>query len=223
MKPDALSEHRLRREIDSAEQERGRWARELHDETLQGLGALRVLLASGLRVRSEGALIGAVRDAITELDLQIESVRAMIVELRPAALDEIGLDAAIQSLVGRTESAAGMAVATDLTLGGPDGVATRLGREIETVLYRLVQEALTNVVKHANAENVSVRVARTNGTIEVIVHDDGVGFDVEAKHDGFGLLGMSERIEMAGGSFEVASTPGHGATLRAVFPVPPTQ
>ncbi len=214
----SVAEDRLRHSISAAERERGRWARELHDETLQGLGALRVLLASGLRGSSE-ALEGAVREATSQLDSEIQNLRALIAELRPAALDEIGVEAAIQGLAERVSATAGLAVDTELSLSGARN-AHGPGSELESTIYRLVQEALTNVAKHSRAEHVRLSVIEHNGAVEVSVEDDGVGFDVGAGHGGFGLPGMRERVAMVGGSFELSSAPGAGATMRAVIPVP---
>jgi signal transduction histidine kinase len=96
--------------------------------------------------------------------------------------------------------------------GGP-------GSELESTVYRVVQEALTNVAKHSRAEHVRLRVVEKGGTIEVSVSDDGVGFDPGAGHRGFGLVGMRERVTMVGGSLELTSAPGGGATMHAVIPV----
>ncbi len=214
----SVAEDRLRHSISAAERERGRWARELHDETLQGLGALRVLLASGLRMGSPDALEGAVREATSQLDAEIQSLRALIAELRPAALDEIGVEAAIQGLAERVSVTAGLAVETELSLPTLKGGEYGPGSELDSTIYRLVQEALTNVTKHSRAERVHLSVVEQNGEVQVSVSDDGVGFDPSAPHVGFGLLGMQERVAMVGGSFELTSTPGAGATMRAVIP-----
>jgi signal transduction histidine kinase len=214
----SVAEDRLRHSISAAERERGRWARELHDETLQGLGALRVLLASGLRAGSPKALEGAVAEATSQLDTEIESLRALIAELRPAALDEIGVEAAIQGLADRVSATAGLDVETELSLSRQEG-NSRPGSELDSTIYRLVQEALTNVAKHSRAEHVRLSVVERNGAVEIRVLDDGVGFDPSARHGGFGLLGMRERVAMVGGSFELTSAPGAGATMRAVIPV----
>jgi signal transduction histidine kinase len=215
----SVAEDRLRHSISAAERERGRWARELHDETLQGLGALRVLLASGLRGGSPEMLEGAVREATAQLDSEIHNLRALIAELRPAALDEIGVEAAIQGLAGRVSTTAGLAVETELSLPDVHRVGGGPGSELESTVYRVVQEALTNVAKHSRAEHVRLRVVEQGGTIEVSVSDDGVGFDPGAGHRGFGLLGMRERVTMVGGSLELTSAPGGGATMHAVIPV----
>ncbi len=215
----SVAEDRLRQSISAAERERGRWARELHDETLQGLGALRVLLASGLRGGSPEALEGAVSEATSQLDSEIQNLRALIAELRPAALDEIGVEAAIQGLAEHVSATAGLAVETELSLSSAHAASNGPGSELESTIYRLVQEALTNVAKHSRAEHVRLSVVEHNGAIEVSVEDDGVGFDTRAGHGGFGLLGMRERVAMVGGSLELTSAPGAGATMRAVIPV----
>ena len=215
----SVAEDRLRHSISAAERERGRWARELHDETLQGLGALRVLLASGLRGGSPEMLEGAARQATAQLDSEIQNLRALIAELRPAALDEIGVEAAIQGLAERVSTTAGLAVETELSLPDFSRVGGGPGSELESTVYRVVQEALTNVAKHSRAEHVRLRVVEQGGTIEVSVSDDGVGFDPGAGHRGFGLVGMRERVTMVGGSLELTSAPGGGATMHAVIPV----
>jgi len=217
-----VEEERLRRSIEASEAERGRWARELHDETLQALGAMRVLLASGLGRGSRKPLEEAARETISQLGSQIENLRAMIAELRPAALDEIGVEAAIQGLAERASATEGLAVETELRL--PRGQRTGDGGvspELTSTIYRLVQEALTNVARHARAERVQLRVVERDAAIEVAVSDDGVGFDPTAATTGFGLLGMRERVELAGGSLEVNSAPGAGTMVRAVIPVGP--
>jgi signal transduction histidine kinase len=214
----SVAEDRLRHSISAAERERGRWARELHDETLQGLGALRVLLASGRRGGSADALEGAVAEAISQLDAEIQNLRALIAELRPAALDEIGVEAAIQGLADRVSATAGLAVETHLSLPALRGGREAPGSELESTIYRLVQEALTNVAKHSRAEHVRLSAIERNGAIEVSVEDDGVGFEPGMRHGGFGLLGMRERVTMVGGRFELTSAPGAGATIRAVIP-----
>jgi len=216
----SVEEDSLRRSLEAAERERGRWARELHDETLQGLGALRVLLASALRRGSAEAVHAAAREAVEQLADEIESLRRLISELRPAALDEIGLAAAIEGLAERSAAEGGFAVDIAVSLSGGNGAGPgRLGSEVENAVYRTVQEALTNVKKHAAAEHVEVRVGEAEGAVELLVRDDGRGFAPETEDGaGFGLLGMRERIAMAGGRIEVDSAPGEGTVVRAVLP-----
>jgi signal transduction histidine kinase len=213
-----VAEETLRRSIMASEQERARWARELHDETLQSLGALRVLLAGGLKGEDPDSLKEIAEDAVSRLGSEIANLRSLITELRPGALDEIGVAAAIEGLAARTEAVEGVAVECDLHIGGTDGTQP-LDPELESTIYRLVQEALTNVGKHARAERVDLHVRERDGTINIVVRDDGVGFDPAAKHHGFGLLGMTERAAMAGGELNVSSSPGAGTRVRAVLPI----
>ena len=196
----SVAKERLRHSLEAAEQARGRWARELHDETLQGLVGLRMLLTSARRSGSSEEL----GDAIDHAKREIVNLRALIAELRPAALDELGLGPAIETLASRSGEAAGVEVSTHVSLGSNG----RLTPETESTVYRVVQEALTNVTKHAGASHVHVEVARVNGTVEVVVEDDGGGFDPGSVTDGLGLVGMRERVELTGGRLEISSRPG---------------
>ena len=213
-----VAQDRLRRTIEAAEHERKRWARELHDETLQGLGALRVALASALRGDSLESIRAVVSTAVDEIAEEIRSLRSLISELRPAALDELGLAAAIDALSERSANVVGLEMDSQVDVGRGSEEAGRLAPELESTLYRLVQEALTNVAKHARAERVRIRVSEGEGYVDVEVSDDGVGFDPEAATGGFGLLGMRERVAMAGGTIEINSMPGQGATVLARLP-----
>jgi signal transduction histidine kinase len=216
----SVTEARLRQTLEAAEQERRRWARELHDETLQGLGALRVMLAAGLR-RSQGeARDESMRAAIGQISREIENLRALIVELRPAALDELGLEPALKSLVERTVTLQGLDVGATIELDGGQG---RLTPELESTLYRLVQEALTNVGKHARARVVQLELVRTADEVSLLLRDDGEGFDPAQPSEGFGLDGMRERVELASGVLDVDSAPGRGTTVRARIPVQPAE
>lgn len=217
----SVAEDRLRRTIEASERERGHWARELHDETLQGLGALRVLLASALRRGSPEALGEAVREGVDELAAEIDKLRALITELRPAALDELGLADAIEALAERTSATGGLEIHSEVSMRSrEDFPAERAPSQLESTVYRLVQEALTNVVKHARAERVDLRVAAVDGTVTVEVRDDGIGFDPAATDSGFGLMGMRERLGMIGGRLEISSSPGGGTQIRAELPLP---
>jgi signal transduction histidine kinase len=206
---------RLRRSIEAAEAERRRWARELHDETLQGLGGLRVLLSGALR-RDDAAMRAAVAAAVEHVTGEIDNLRAIIAELRPAALDQLGLVPALTSLAQRTESVQGLEVATDLMLRDE---GARLPPEVETTVYRLVQESLTNVTKHARARRVQVQLREAGGALHVRVADDGTGFDPDAPSSGFGVLGMRERVELAGGELHIERG-NPGTVVRARLPVP---
>ena len=212
----------LRRSLLASERERQKWARELHDETLQDLAGLKVLLA-GARRSVDPARLGAAVDEATEMITEgISNLRGLITELRPAALDELGIGPALQTLSARVQAQAGLAVELELGLAHEHGRGDRRYEpEFEAAVYRLVQEALNNVVKHAGASRVLVSVTDSEGDacVDVEIRDDGRGFDPAAVHDGFGLLGMRERVALARGHFEVRSASGEGTTLNARFPM----
>ncbi len=209
---------RLRSSIASAEAERGRWARELHDETLQGLGALQVLLSSALRRGDPERGEQAMREAVEHIEREIGNLRAIITELRPAALDELGLRTALEALLDRHREQSVFQLESELTLPDPSAGEARLDAEIESTVYRLVQEALTNVVKHAGASNVRVHVGGAfDGGLEIEVQDDGGGFDPDGADQGFGLAGMRERLTLAGGRLDISSDE-HGTLVRACLP-----
>jgi signal transduction histidine kinase len=214
----SVERDQLRRSIQGAEEERKRWARELHDETLQGLGALRVLLSSTRRRGSGAEDLGeAIDQAVDQLDDEIANLRALITELRPAALDELGLRPALVVLVERAKTIHGLEVAAAIELGDEDASRTRLDGEIETAVYRVVQEALGNAARHAGATRVDIEVQMRDGEITLAVRDDGTGFDTTEPSAGFGLTGMRERVAIASGRIEVSSST-EGTTVRATLP-----
>lgn len=196
---------RLRRSLEAAEAERRRWARELHDETLQGLAGLKVILGSVGRVDGvPDTARGAIDTAIEHVGAEIDNLRAIVNDLRPAALDELGLVPALTSLAQRTGVRAGLEMETEL----PEDQGARLPPTVETTIYRLAQEALTNVVKHAGATRAELALRLTPGAAELTVADDGQGFDPHEPTEGFGLVGMRERVELAGGSLSVERRDG---------------
>jgi len=214
----SVEAQRLRESIEASEQERRRWARELHDETLQSLAGLRVGLSAAQR-GSEEELRTAVEAAIENLAEEITSLRTLIVELRPAALDEYGAGAAIESLAERTAARQGIDVVVNLDLAWERGAEpSRHTPELESTLYRLVQESLTNAVRHAGAGRVAIDVAEDDGSLDVAVTDDGQGFELESRTTGFGLMGMRERVKLAGGELEIQTGPS-GTTVHARLPV----
>ena len=212
----SVQAERLRITQAAADAERTRWARELHDETLQGLGGLRVLLSSALKRDDPEGSRDAMREAVQRLEQDIESLRAIITDLRPAALDELGLVAAIEALVDRHRAQSAMSVECRLDLAvRSDGA--RLDGELETAVYRLVQEALTNVARHSGARSVVVAVTERDGELLVDVTDDGRGFDAGVRSAGYGLAGIRERVTLAGGTVEILSDE-HGTRLMARLP-----
>ena len=209
----------LRMSIESADQERSRWARELHDETLQGLGALQVILTTALNQDRSEALRAAAEQAVRQLETQIAELQGLITELRPAALDDIGLEPALRSLFERALEAYGVTVASEIDLDLEAGrSASRLEPEIEGTVYRLVQEALNNTAKHGGTDRATVRVIEHDGHVSIEVSDEGQGFDPSEPRRGFGLLGMRERVELTGGALELQSQPGAGTRVSATLP-----
>lgn len=160
------------------------------------------------------------QEAIAGGEVETEKLRSLIAELRPPVLDELGVGAAIEALADRTESPA-VEVRTRIELGFEKGrIEIRHDEELETAVYRIVQEALGNAVRHADPSYVVVEVVEEDesGDVRIVVRDDGRGFDPSAPCDGFGLGGMRERAELFGGSFEVSSATGEGTEVRATIP-----
>jgi len=209
---------RLRSSLSAADAERRRWARELHDETLQGLGGVRLMLSSGLRHEDLASAREAIRGAIEHIEQEIESLRGIITDLRPAALDELGLRSAIETLLERHREQDGVEITSELGVPGRSAGEDPLDEDLEMTVYRLVQEALTNVAKHALASRVRVAIGNADGALWLEVEDDGRGFDADTKTNGFGLAGMRERVALAGGTLEVSS-PGGGTLVKASLPV----
>jgi signal transduction histidine kinase len=208
---------RLRGSMEAAEAERKRWARELHDETLQALSGLKIL-ASSARRHPDPAVVQSALDQLVEgIDVEIENMHSIITSLRPAALDDLGLRPAIEALAEHLRIAEGLEIDVHLQLPDPTQSEQRLAPELEVTVYRLVQEALTNVVKHSRASRVDVTVSASDGKVGVQVVDNGEGFDAANVTGGFGLVGMRERVGLAGGELELRPS-SSGTTVTAVLP-----
>jgi signal transduction histidine kinase len=212
----SVQSDRLRSSLAAADAERRRWARELHDETLQGLGGLRVLLSSARRGGDLERAQMAMAEAVEHIEREITNLRSIITELRPAALDELGLRTAIESLLDRHREQNAFEIVGELELPGVSRQA-RFSEDLETTVYRLVQEALSNVAKHARAHRVRVAVGESDGELRIEVHDDGRGFDPSVSSDGFGVAGMRERVGLAGGTLSIDSSE-RGTIVRACLP-----
>ena len=196
--------------IAGQELERSRLARELHDETGQALASILLGLKTLERQVGEEPLV-QIRELVASA---LADVRRLTVELRPPALDDFGLQAALERLASIHAEKSGLNV--QVNIATPPGA---LPGSHETAIYRIVQEALTNVVKHAAAESVSIVVAYGHGPVRCVIEDDGVGFAPGAVREGaLGLVGMRERVNLLGGRFEVQSAPGHGTTLIVELP-----
>jgi signal transduction histidine kinase len=204
----------LQRVVEGQELERRRLARELHDETGQALTS--ILL--GLRAVEDAGEPENVKKAVSDLRelvvATLQDVRRLAVQLRPKALDDFGLVPALERLTQTFTESSGIAVDLEAQLGD------RLPTEAETTLYRVVQEALTNVVKHAEASRVSILLVRRDGAATVVIEDDGRGFDPsEASEQSMGLQGMRERAELHDGRLTVETSPGAGTTLVVEVPL----
>ncbi|MDE3070581.1 MAG: sensor histidine kinase [Acidobacteriota bacterium] len=226
---------RLRYGVRMREHERTRWARELHDDTVQGLGALRMQLANARDTGDSEALRASVEKVLGGLEREIVGIRHLITELRPAALDDFGLEAAVEALARRADDLYGLEVSSRIELGLTED--ERLDPDVESTIYRVIQEALTNVARHAEATRVVIHVAEREGALEVTVTDNGRGLEAAARAKeeaaergeadlstaagapgGFGLPGMRERAELVGGELELVSNPAGGATMHLSIP-----
>jgi signal transduction histidine kinase len=234
---------RLRYGMEARERERTRWAREIHDESIQGIGALRLKLANARDADDREALRDTVDAVLEGLGTEIDGLRHLITELRPAALDDLGLAAALEALARRAQAIDGLEVQTEIDLGTepnrsePDaaritdtagGAASRrLDPELESTIYRIVQEALTNVSRHAHASKAVVSVSEREGIVQASVTDDGRGLPDadrlgprgDGLEGGFGMSGMRERAELVGGELELEPAPDRGTVVRLLVPL----
>jgi signal transduction histidine kinase len=215
----------LNRVLSAQEGERERVARDLHDSTGQSLAAVLLsleLLDEQLPIGSSAARqsLRRSRDLATSA---LTELRALIADLRPALLDDLGLVPALRAFANQRLEEQGVDVSFAVTL------PQRLPPEVEIALFRIVQEALTNVAKHAHAHHVTVELGQHDGRLEAIISDDGRGFDADqARADAVqgahvGLLGMRERAELLGGEVRISAQPGHGCTVRVRVPLAPLE
>jgi signal transduction histidine kinase len=206
--------HRL---IDAQEAERTRLARELHDQIGQALTAVQISIQSLLSSPQSNSA-SLVEDCLAIIDEALQQAHDLALDLRPSLLDDLGLAAALRWYVDRVASRAGLVRCFDA-----DSLGARQPPEVETACFRIAQEALTNVLRHAHARTVWVHVKDGRAGLQLIVRDDGVGFDVrEAMHRtgraaSLGLQGMQERAAALGGTVDIESELGNGAEVRACF------
>ncbi len=206
----------LARVVKAQEHERKRLARELHDETGQALTSILLglkPLEQSARTDEERAAMASLRELVVST---LRDVRRLAVELRPSALDDFGLATAVERLADTFRDSTGMRVDVETRLG-----EVRLPPEVETALYRIVQEALANIVKHAEATHVSILLTRKDFSVAAVVEDDGKGFDeTNTGDDVLGIVGMRERVGLVGGRLAIESGSGSGTTVAAEVPIP---
>jgi two-component system sensor histidine kinase UhpB len=211
-----------RKLLEVQEEERGRLARDLHDDIGQALTALKIQLESLPRPGAETALRARIDECVETTRHTLERVRQLSLSLRPPQLDDLGLAAALRSHLDRQARVAGLASHFE-SLEAPQEIAP----ETETACFRVAQEAINNVLRHARARNLWLRLFMAGGRLALSVRDDGRGFDVESVRRragvaaSLGLVGMEERTALVGGSFELRSTPGNGTVMLATFPLTP--
>jgi two-component system sensor histidine kinase UhpB len=200
------------------EAERTRLARELHDQIGQALSAVMISLESLVRpTPSERRRASPVLDSMAVVERAIEQVRTLSFDLRPAMLDDLGLAAAAAAYCKRQSKLAGIEV--DLDIGPLTGAPPK---EVEVACFRILQEAVTNVLRHAEAKRLTVRLGGDERELDLAVEDDGRGFDPERQREAgpgghLGILGMRERAELVGGTVHVDSAPGRGTFVQAHF------
>lgn len=213
----------LEQVITAQEDERKRIARELHDETSQALTSLMV----GLKVLEARPELAGMRETLADLRAltgkTLDAVHDLALQLRPSVLDDLGLVPALDRLVADFQRTHGIQAVFETSLRA----RARLPATVETALYRITQEALTNVARHAAAQSVSLLLEARRGSITLIVEDDGRGFDVASCMRGtqndrcLGVFGMRERATLLGGRLTIESTPGSGTTVFVEVPFPP--
>jgi two-component system sensor histidine kinase UhpB len=218
-----LSQTRLRalsrRLLEVQEDERSRLARDLHDDIGQALTALKIQLES--LARSEAGVRPRIDECVETTRHALDRVRQLALSLRPLQLDDLGLVSALRSHLDRQARVGGLIPHFDAEQAG------HAPPEIETACFRVAQEAITNVLRHARARNLWLRLATADARLALSLRDDGVGFDAEAARrraaagGSLGLVSMEERIAFAGGSLELRSAPGQGTVLLATFPLGP--
>jgi signal transduction histidine kinase len=209
-----VSRDAMRRVVAAQELERRRLARELHDETGQALTSILLglkTLEQSVETEQSREAVAAVRELVVST---LRDVRRLAVELRPAALDDFGLAPALERLAETVRQDTSVEVEIEVGIGGD-----RLPADVETTMYRIVQEALTNISKHADATRVSILLARKKHAVVIVVEDDGGGFDPGDKTTGLGLAGMRERVMLLGGQLRVETSPGRGTTIAAEVPL----
>ncbi len=206
--------------MDAQESERRHIARELHDEIGQALTIVKINLQTMQRVSDPALTVQRAEESIKIVELTLQQVRNLSLSLRPSLLDDLGLIAAVRWYLDRQSKSAGFALQFNA-----DPLTKRPPSEIETACFRIVQEAITNIIKYSGAKEVDVAMRQVDKSLELIIRDTGIGFDVksaQAKAAGggsLGLLSMAERVALIGGTFDIGSEPGKGTEICARLPM----
>ena len=205
-----------RRLFQVQEDERRHLARELHDQMGQALTVAKLNLQAAQRLEERGLIARKLDDGIAVLETLLQQARQISLDLRPPLLDDLGLVPALRWYLDQQAQRADLRVEFFA-----DPALERVDAAIETACFRVAQEALTNVVRHARAQTVSVELHRTPEALHLVVRDDGIGFDVMTAEQGasLGLLGMRERVALLAGEMDCKSAPGRGTEIHAFFPV----
>jgi signal transduction histidine kinase len=208
--------------LEIQENERRHIARELHDEIGQSLTAVKINLETILRLPNTSPVEPHVAESIAIVERVLQQVRAISLDLRPSMLDDLGLESALRWYVGRQATRAGLTAEFSADL-----IDVPIPPEVGTACFRVVQEALTNIARHAQARNVSLELRQRGSSLRLTISDDGIGFDpheaqARAAHGAsLGLVGMQERVLLAGGELTIEAAHGRGTTIRARFPMYP--
>jgi signal transduction histidine kinase len=217
---EAWREELLRKVISAQEDERKRLARELHDETSQTLSALAMKIETALAAWPQPTSRELLAEARALTVRTLEELHRLIFDLRPSVLDDLGLLSAIRWYAERHLEPRGIAVRCEFS-----GIESRLAPELETALFRVAQEAITNIAKHSRAETVLIQCFERGDQVAIEIEDDGAGFSPDtlpppaARERGLGLLGMRERVELFGGTLEIDSAPGRGTRIAISVPL----
>jgi signal transduction histidine kinase len=213
------SQRLARQLLQAQEQERRRLARELHDEVGQALTAIKLNLQA-LDTRLAGKHAESLSESLAIVDTALTQIRSLSLDLRPAILDDLGLAAALRWYVDRQAQRGDITMEFSSELTG-----ARPPLLLETTCFRVAQEALTNVLRHAKAQRVSIRILEREGELHLHIDDDGIGFDVEQARSraqgggSLGLLSMQERVVLAGGRLDITSAPCRGAAIHVRLPL----
>ena len=218
---DNAAKERVRSELAATDAERARWARALHDETLERLRGLRTQLIETLRqFNGDSSSQDAIKQAIDETQSTMDDLCALISEIDPATLRELGLQAALEALLDRHRRRNTSELTCQIRLLDPIASGRHLPTEVESVAYRVIQEGLSNIVRHAGARQVRVIVRESNAELTIEISDDGQGFEPDETGSRFGLIDMRALVALAGGDVTITSGP-HGTLLRVCLPLSP--